>query len=431
MPPTGGAGYATDPVPHVPVHVAAPCEREIELLLCCARTRPDGAALRRASQLLVEGIAWNRALRQATRHRILPLLHLNLSRLEWTGVPAEVRSELRLAQQSNAAAGLSLVGELLRLLALLNQHDIRAIPFKGVALAARAYGDVALRDVGDIDLLVRRENIVKAVGLLELTGHRPIFPTSTLAESDYLCSLTGRRREDYLLSHCEHHLVADQGRVNVDLHWAITLREFCLPLSIEGLWQRATTQPLAGRTTPALSDEDLLLVLCVNGAKDCWERLDRVCDVAELIGAAPSLDWDRVTQLAGTSGARRMLRLGLSLASQLLGAVLPPAMKSYVRRDPHAAAASAQVRARLLGPIEALPASRSGRAMFHLRLRERWRDRAQYCAAQLRPGVGDWAGVPLPPALGFLHYVLRPFRLAARYCFNPPAVPPAGRPSAS
>lgn len=416
-------------VPHPPLQPSAPLAREPELLLCCARTRPDGPTLQRAAELLLQEIAWDRVLERASRHRVLPLLHLNLSRLDWRGVPARVRSELHSLQQSNAADALQLAGELLHLLSFMGQHGIGAIPFKGVALAARAYGDVALRDAGDIDLLVRRRQIVDAVGLLESAGHRPVFPTSTAAESDYLRNLSGLRRTDYLRSHCEHHLVREEGRVNVDLHWAITLREFCLPLNTDGLWRRATTLSLAGRDVPALCDEDLLLVLCVNGAKDCWERLDRVCDVHELICAAPTLDWEHVIELARRSGAQRMLRLGLALASQLLGAALPSSVEAYLRGDPHLATLVAQVRAGLLGSAESTPDNRSGRAMFHLRLRERWRDRAQYCAAHLRPGVGDWAGVPLPPALGFLHYVLRPFRLAARYCFRAPAALPADRPS--
>jgi hypothetical protein len=106
-------------------------------------------------------------------------------------------------------------------------------------------------------------------------------------------------------------------------------------------------------------------------------------------------------------------------------------VETYLRGDPEVATLSAQVQAKLLGPADSTPDTRSGRAMFHLRLRERWRDRAQYCAAHLRPGVGDWAGVPLPQGLRFLYYVLRPFRLAARYCFKSTGAQPADRSSVS
>lgn len=412
-------------------HRAPRTGHEIDLLLCCARTDVGPTALQRAASLLARPIDWDVVVRLARRHRIVPLLHLNLDRLQWMAVPADVRSELHAARQANAANCLQLAGELVRLLNVFGQAGIVAIPFKGVTLAARTYGDVALREAGDIDLLVRREDIARAVDLLESTGLRPAFPTSTSREARYLRNLNRSRRADYLLSHSEHHFVSDDGRLNVDLHWAIALREFSLPLDMRGLWERVTRQRLAGREMPALCDEDLLLALCVNGAKDCWERLDRVCDVAELVRAAPQLDWDRLFDLSRRAGAQRMLRLGLSLARDLLDADLGPQVAGFVPQDRRVASLAGGIRERMFDVSRPPSDLRSTRALFHLKLRERWRDRAQYCLAQLRPGVGDWAAVRLPRGLEFLYYVSRPLRLAARYVLRRQAAPPADRASAS
>ena len=59
--------------------------------------------------------------------------------------------------------------------------------------------------------------------------------------------------------------------------------------------------------------------------------------------------------------------------------------------------------------------SRLAGFLFLLRMRDGWRERYEYCIAQLRPGVGDWSALPLPEALSFLHYVVRPFRLLGRH----------------
>lgn len=418
-------------VPKPQSHRAPRTNTEIDLLLCCARTDPGPTVLQRAASLLEGPTDWDVVVRLARRHRIVPLLHLNLDRLQWMAVPADVRSELHAARQANAANCLQLAAELVRLLSVFEQAGIAAIPFKGVMLAARTYGDVALREAGDIDLLVRREDIARAVHLLESTGLRPAFPTSTPREARYLQNLYGTRRADYLLSHCEHHLVSDDGRLNVDLHWAIALREFSLPLDMRGLWDRATRQRLAGREMPALCNEDLLLALCVNGAKDCWERLDRVCDVAELIRAAPQLDWARLFDLSQRAGAQRMLRIGLSLARDLLDADLPSQVARFVAEDRRVASLAGEIRQRMFEITRSRSDLRSTRALIHLNMRERWRDRTKYCIAHLRPGVGDWAAVPLPRGLAFLYYLIRPFRLAGRYLLNRRATPPADRSSAS
>ena len=47
-----------------------------------------------------------------------------------------------------------LVGELVHALDALDRAGVRALAFKGLALAAQAYGDAAARGAGDLDLLV-------------------------------------------------------------------------------------------------------------------------------------------------------------------------------------------------------------------------------------------------------------------------------------
>lgn len=388
---------------------------EPELVLLCARTQLVPEIERRISELLSLEINWARLLRMARRHRIVPLLYLNLKTLRTTAIPATIFAELRLQFLSNAARNLQLSDELMKLISALERQNIPAIPFKGLALASEVYGDVSYRDAGDLDLLVHRQDIVRAVNLVESLGHRPIFPTSTPREAAYLRTLTPTRRQAYLLAHSEHHLVREDGLVNVDLHWAIALREFSVPIDTDGIWRRTSSAVICGRQVPALSAEDLLLVLCVNGAKDCWERLDRVCDVAELLRHRPELDWQRVSHLAGSVGAMRMLLLGLKLAATLLGASLPSNMAVAIERDTQVAEIARGISSDLVADPSAQPGSRSRRQLFQLRLRERRLDRVGYCLAHLRPGVGDWAAVTLPWWLGFLYYFLRPIRLLARY----------------
>ena len=55
-----------------------------------------------------------------------------------------------------------------------------------------------------------------------------------------------------------------------------------------------------------------------------------------------------------------------------------------------------------------------GKSLLHLAMRERLHDRIGYCLAHLEPTVGDWTAWPPPGALGFLHYLFRPLRLAWR-----------------
>ncbi|HEY8748225.1 MAG TPA: nucleotidyltransferase family protein [Tepidisphaeraceae bacterium] len=364
----------------------------------------------------LSGIDGEALLKLAARHRVLPQIYAGLKQANaLDAIGAEAVARLRGYIQSNAGKVLRLAGELRRLVGEFESAQIPVIPFKGLVLAAQVYGDLSMRDVGDLDLLVRREDIIRAADLLVSLGHHPIFPTATPRETAYLEGLSGARRNRYLRWHCEHHLVYEPTHLNVDLHWAMSLREFSVSLDVDGIWSRAKRTNVAGREILTLGDEDLLIVLCLNGAKDCWERLDRVCDVAHLLArSGRTLAWMKVFKLAQDAGVARMLRVGLRLANGLLNAPLPDAAAKFVDQDREVERLTVGVCAALFEGDGATH-SRTDRAAFDLRLRERWGDRAQYCLAHLRPGVGDWAAVPLPDSLSFLHYVIRPFRLAFRH----------------
>ncbi len=66
---------------------------------------------------------------------------------------------------------------------ILAGHGIEAIPLKGLALAFTLYPDEALRPMGDIDLLIRPEQVFKARDLIVAHGGKPMYvPLSPLHE---------------------------------------------------------------------------------------------------------------------------------------------------------------------------------------------------------------------------------------------------------
>src|SRR4029077_10103392 len=118
-------------------------------------------------------------------------------------------------------------------------------------------------------------------------------------------------------------LRADDGLV-VEIQWGITESLVGFPLSFADLWQRRKTLPLADAGLFSLALEDLLLLLCVHGAKHRWEQLKWICDIAELVDAyRQKIDWSKVLERVRMLGGERMLLLGLFLAHDLLGADVP------------------------------------------------------------------------------------------------------------
>ncbi len=302
---------------------------------CCARIHPDAATAARIRVLVGEDLDWERLLDAAPLHGIEPLLYWSLNTTCPEAVPKAVLRRLRRHFYANAGRTLFLTGELLKLLQALQAHGIPAIPFKGPTLAAAAYGNLALRQAGDLDILIHQRDLTRAEDLFTGNGYRrraapaglrkAILQKAVLWEADF---------------------VHDAGSA-IDLHWGLLPKYFAFPVSLERCWARCQAVTLSGAIVATLAPEDLLLFLCLHGAKHHWERLQWVCDIAGLVRAYPGLAWDRLMDEAAAIGARRMLLLGLFLAADLLGACLPEMVRRSIAHDRTIPVLSAQVQERL------------------------------------------------------------------------------------
>jgi hypothetical protein len=286
---------------------------------------------------------------------------------------------------------------------LFETHQIPAISFKGPVLAASVYGNLALREFLDLDILIHKQHVAKARELLVEQGYRPQFDLKNSQESAFVRSYSAQS------------FVRHDDKVVVDLHWTMMSRDFGFPLEPEDLWEDMETISLAGRETLTLSQENLLLFLCVHGGKHGWERLGWVCDIAEIIRSRKGMDWKQVINQAGALRSERMLFLGLYLASDLLEAPLPEEIKARAHSDAAIKSLAAQVRDRLFREVNRLPGIfESWR--FQVRIRDRFWDGCRYCLGLVMTPTGlELTLVPLPAVLFPLYYVLRPMRLAVKH----------------
>jgi Uncharacterised nucleotidyltransferase len=362
-PATGdGAPLAPEPVEAAPARQtpAMGVCLEAELVLAGVRTNPDAAHAERLARLLRYDLDWV-VLICLAQHGVLPLLYRRLQTASPDLLPTPVRSQLQIHFHANAQRNLFLAGTLLQLLRLFEAHGIAALPYKGPILAVSAYGNLALRQFADLDLLVRPQDTPRARELLLARGYQ------LLSHARIACFERSRKVDE---------LLSADGQVLVELHRAPTSWTFYFPFPAARLWEQLETVSLCDMPVWTLAPEALLLVLCVHGAKHHWGRLGWICDVAALLGRHPGLDWDRVLAQAGHLGGRRMLCPGLLLAHDLVGADLPEILWRPIEADPVLPWLAGQVQARLFNAADHLPEAME-RPLFYLRLRERFRDRAR------------------------------------------------------
>jgi hypothetical protein len=377
-----------------------PRSAEHALLLACARLSLAPAEAAQVRRMAAGAIDWELAFALARRHRLIPFLHRHLRHAP---LPPPAAAELAALQREGAHRGLLMAAELRRLVDALRDAGVDALAYKGPALAMQAYGALGMRAFIDLDLLVRPDDVPRALRALSAEGYVPALALSPAQERCF-------RRVDG-----DYPLVDREKGVLVELHARVSSERFCMPIATEALMRRAAPVPLGGGEVRTLGDDDLLVVLCVHGAKHRWKRLEWVVALAELLRAGRG-DVEAALRLATGERARRTLLLGLSLARRLLDAPLPDGIVARIDADAGLRALADEAEARLFGAEGEDGEETPANLLFNLRARDGAADRARYAARWLfAPSPEDWRWARLPDALFPLYRVLRPVRLLLRH----------------
>ena len=376
---------------------------EKRLLICCARTQLP-AALAEEIRLLAAGpLDWDYLFAEAGRNSLRPLVARHLSACASEIAPLQHLKRFVDAARVNTGRSLILTAELIHVMSCFRDAEILAVPYKGPVVAAQAYGDIALREFEDLDIVLRQQDMPRANEIVTSLGYLGKFPWD-------LCARAGSA-----LVPGEYQYTDRSRRMVLELHTEGTLRHFPLRPDFDDLAPHLTPVSLSGHEILTFAPEDALVMLSIHGAKDFWERISWIADVAELIRAHPQLNWDVAWKRADSWNARRILHLGLALASGVLDARLPAEIQARVNRDRVAAALASEV-TRTVASREQSAMGAGARFSYRRRMIDGalggWRYATRLTFV---PAEEDWQMVRLPAALAPLYVALRPFRLLRKY----------------
>ncbi|MEK6255050.1 MAG: nucleotidyltransferase family protein, partial [Gemmatimonadales bacterium] len=227
--------------------------REIEIFQLAARTELGEASETRLGEVVSGPVDWDYVLETGGLHGILPLLQLHLERRET--VPAPVRQALQERCERVVRSNLYLSSQLVEIAGALDHAGVSNLALKGPAVAVTLYGSLFLREFGDLDLLVKSEDVARATRVVESQGFAPWLSVSGAQED--------------VLQHVEYSRTFTRSAddLDLDLHWDLARNFFRGRVEAGSLWADTSSFALHGHEVNCLPSDLQLLELCVHGAK--------------------------------------------------------------------------------------------------------------------------------------------------------------------
>jgi hypothetical protein len=284
---------------------------ENELLLSCIRFGLDPNPIPQIEEISKRQLDWHYLLRNAHRNGIAPLLYDHLLKSGADGeVPCWVTKELAQAYHAVGYQNLRSYGELRDILHFLETLGIEVIVLKGAMLVEIVWGNVGLRPIGDIDLLVQEHDLDKVDQLLSELGYH---------------SYEGYKSKDWYRKN-HHHLSPyhhPEKGVAVEIHYQLVPPNKLFSIDIRKVWERAQPARIEGVDTKILAPEDLVIHLCLH-LSYCDLFIGRIRNLVDLSRAinyyGQRINWDWIKKEACGKKFATFIYYPLYLAKDVLNA---------------------------------------------------------------------------------------------------------------
>jgi len=289
--------------------------RTDELLLYCLRVVPDEAGNGRLETL--SSSDWDVLVKESGRYGVAPLLYHRLRTFHSDiSVPANVMAILRQVYLECSGRNMQLYHEVGKVLGLLRHENIPVIVLKGVHLAELVYGNIALRPMGDVDVLVHKDDLMRVEAALLGMGYAPVECHRQIAEDNWHFVYGLPNRELF-----------------VEVHWNFLPSMYRFKIDIDGHWERSRQAIIAGVEVSVLCPEDLLLYLCLHTSKHLFEMgLKPLYDIFETIRYyGKEIDWKQVQLRSEQWGEAKCVYLTFRLVRELLGASVPDDLMKAIK----------------------------------------------------------------------------------------------------
>jgi hypothetical protein len=200
------------------------------------------------------------------------------------------KDKLSIIDYLSVANNILIFNQLAHILKILSAAEVPVILLKGAALGLTVYTEFGDRYMGDVDLLIREEDLFKARTAL-VNADYEIISEPEVPFNPFKSAFTGELQ------------FTQDGLVIIDLHWKLISIEWLdrlIQIDHAALWEAATPIDVEGIPALQLSKIDMINHLCLHLVIHHFAHPTGYKDILQILQQDASFPWnafvDRVAQ---------------------------------------------------------------------------------------------------------------------------------------
>lgn len=371
---------------------------EFQLLLSCHKVLPDTQTTQLRAASLVNQINEELFKSLVIRHRIAPIVYLNLK--DEPRLTESLKGWLKNKTKENQVASLRSLQLMETIQKELNTQRAHGIFLKGVAVAHMYYGDVSLRESIDIDLWIEDRAFVPFSSWIHSLGYRSKLNLEDMNKHQ----LAFLKKSDY-----HHSFITPQANMprEVELHWKVRSGSGIFDHELDAQKIKLHQWTVRDIEFSVFNLIDQFLYLCIHGTEHAWFRLKWLFDLPQLM-VKVDFNWSHVRERAIKLSCLTHLELSFLVLNKMLAIEIP----FEISRTMHPEKYSYQLRYITEAVLSEQGVNENDRNrrryFFYLWSLTNTKGRFSLLLRYFT-GPGDWEFLHLPENLFFLYFPLRPF----------------------
>lgn len=301
------------------------------ILNLCLPEKKDNEHL--YSSISGSSIDWSYFLSTARKNGVSPIIYYNTKNSEFfcNLIPTKIIDALKQDYYEISRQNTLISEEVSSIIREIQGAGIRIILLKGIVLAESVYKNIALRPIGDIDILIRNDDYSATKKALSAIDYYPIDSTNpdlTPEVTPFLNTYDFRKKDS-------------QDRLSLHLHWhlvnsSVPSYAYIYKIDMDRIWKETQKISINGIETLTLSLHHQLIYLSEHGFRNLhsFARLIQLCDIAWFIERYKSaINYDLLILDAERFNLNRFLFSALVLVKEYFGLGIAPEVMD--RLKPH------------------------------------------------------------------------------------------------